>query len=75
MPAPPEDSKPEAWSSRDEIRKEGHAAMETLYSQFIGKPLSILKQESKQCDILKIISVVLFFFGFPIGTVSLALEA
>lgn len=30
----------------DELRKEGHAAMETLYSQFTGKPLNILKQES-----------------------------
>lgn len=46
MPAESEDSKPKRDEVMgDEIRKEGHAAME-IYSQFIGKPLSILKQES-----------------------------
>lgn len=31
----------------DEVRKEGHAAIEILYSWFIRKPLNVLKQESK----------------------------
>lgn len=30
----------------DEIREEGHAAMEMLFSQFVLKPLNIVKQEN-----------------------------
>lgn len=46
LPESAEESKPGGMRSGGENRKGGNAAMEILFSQFIGKPLNIIKQES-----------------------------